>query len=88
VLYSPFHMLQGQQVTGSATAFNSEMVEEVGLMESVFPVRHPDRSAGVLDLHTRDGNGNQDSFRIAASASNAGFAAEGRSATTSAARGW
>ena len=77
LLHSPFHMLQGQQVSGSATAFNGDMVEELELHEGAFPVRYPDRSAGVLDVHTRDGNRNENSFRIAASASNAGFMAEG-----------
>jgi hypothetical protein len=77
LLHAPFHMLQGQQVSGSATAFNGDMVEELELHEGAFPARYSDRSAGVLDVHTRDGNRNGDSFQIAASASNAGFMAEG-----------
>ena len=77
LLHSPFHMLEGQQVNGSATAFNGDMVEELELHEGAFPVRYGDRSAGVLDVHTRDGNRNKNTFRIAASASNAGFMAEG-----------
>jgi hypothetical protein len=77
LLHSPFHMLQGQQVSGSATAFNGDMVEEMELNEGAFPARYGDRSAGILDVHTRDGNRNENSFRIAASASNAGFMAEG-----------
>ena len=77
LLHSPFHMLQGQQVSGSATAFNGDMVEELELHEGAFPVRFEDRSAGVLDVHTRDGNRSATSFRLAASASNAGGMAEG-----------
>ncbi len=77
LLHSPFHMLQGQQVGGSATAFNGDMVEELELHEGAFPVRYADRSAGVLDVHTRDGSSTNNVFRIAASASNAGFMAEG-----------
>jgi hypothetical protein len=77
LLHSPFHMLQGQQVSGSATAFNGDMVEELELDEGAFPARYSDRSAGILDVRTRDGNRNENSFRIAASASNAGFMAEG-----------
>ena len=72
LLHAPFHMLQGQQVSGSATAFNGDMVEELELHEGAFPVRFDDRSAGVLDVHTRDGSRTGDTFRIAASASNAG----------------
>jgi hypothetical protein len=77
LLHSPFHMLQGQQISGSATAFNGDMVEEIELHPGAFPVRYSDRSAGILDVHTRDGNRNETSFRIAASASNAGVMAEG-----------
>ena len=77
LLHSPFHMLEGQQVSGSATAFNADMVEELELHEGAFPVRYADRSAGILDVHTRDGNRSNNTFRIAASASNAGFMAEG-----------
>ena len=77
LLHAPFHMLQGQQLSGSATAFNGDMVEELELHEGAFPVRYADRSAGVLDVHTREGNRNGVNFLIAASASNGGFIAEG-----------
>ena len=77
LLHAPFHMLQGQQVSGSATAFNGDMVEELELHEGAFPVRFEDRSAAVLDVHTREGSRTGNSFRIAASASNAGGMAEG-----------
>jgi hypothetical protein len=77
LLHAPFHMLQGQQVSGSATAFNGDMVEELELHEGAFPVRYDDRSAGVLDVRTREGNRSGNTFRAAASASNAGVMAEG-----------
>ena len=77
LLHEPFHMLQGQQVSGSATAFNGDMVEELELHEGAFPVRYEDRTAGVLDVHTREGNRAGDTFRVAASASNAGVMGEG-----------
>ena len=77
LLHEPFHMLQGQQVSGSATAFNGDMVEELELHEGAFPVRYEDRTAGVLDVHTREGNRTGDTFRVAASASNAGVMGEG-----------
>jgi len=77
LLHAPFHMLQGQSVSGSATAFNGDMVEELELHEGAYPERFEDRTAGALDVHTRDGNRNGITFRAAASASNAGFMAEG-----------
>jgi outer membrane receptor for ferrienterochelin and colicin len=78
LLHEPFHMLQGQ--TGpqcSATAFNGDMVEEMELHQGAWPQRYTNRSAGVLDVHTREGNRTGNSFRVTASASNAGVMAEG-----------
>ncbi|MGO9257452.1 MAG: carboxypeptidase regulatory-like domain-containing protein [Bryobacteraceae bacterium] len=77
LLHSPFHMLQGQAVQGSATAFNGDMVDEMELHEGAWPERYEDRTAGVLDVHTRDGNRDGFSLRASASASNAGVMAEG-----------
>jgi hypothetical protein len=77
LLHQPFHMLQGQNVTGSGAAFNGDMVEELELHEGAFPARFGDASAAILDVHTRDGSHTTPSFRIEASASNAGVVAEG-----------
>jgi hypothetical protein len=77
LLHSPFHMLQGQNVQGSATAFNGDMVEEMELHEGAWPQRFEDRTAGILDVHTREGSRSAPSFRATASASNAGGMAEG-----------
>ncbi|HEY3826656.1 MAG TPA: TonB-dependent receptor [Bryobacteraceae bacterium] len=77
LLHQPFHMLQGQNVTGSGAAFNGDMVEELELHEGAFPARFGDASAGVLDVHTRDGSFTATTFRLEASASNAGIVAEG-----------
>ncbi len=77
LLHQPFHMLPGQNVTGSASAFNGDMVEELELHEGAFPARFGDRTAGILDVHTRDGSNTGTSFRVEASMSNAGIVAEG-----------
>jgi len=69
--------VEGTADTGSASAFNGDMVEELELYEGAWPVRFQDRTAGVLDVHTRDGSATETSFRITASASNAGMLAEG-----------
>lgn len=77
LLHQPFHMLAGQNVTGSGAAFNGDMVEDLELHEGAFPQRFEDRSAGVLDVHTRDGSRSATTFRAEASVSNAGLVAEG-----------
>jgi hypothetical protein len=77
LLHEPFHMIQGQSVTGSGTSLDGDMVEAMELTESAFPARFADRSAGVLDVTTRDGSLTGIDFRASASVSNAGLTAEG-----------
>ena len=77
LLHEPFHTLEGQNVSGSGTAFNGDMVEEMELYEGAPPERYGDRSAGILDVQTRDGSRTDTTFRVAASVSNAGVMAEG-----------
>ena len=77
LLHEPFHMLAGQNFSGSGTAFNGDMVDEMELQEGAFPVRYGDRSASVLDVETREGSRSGTMFRVAASVSNAGTIAEG-----------
>ncbi len=77
LLHEPFHMLEGTTTTGSGTAFNADIIEQMELYEGAFPARYGDRSGGVLDVSTRDGNRNDYTFRAEASMSNGGFLAEG-----------
>src|SRR5262249_22168227 len=77
LLHAPFHTLQGRDVQGSITAFNGDMVEEMELHEGAWPQRFADRTGGVLDVRTREGNRTGNTFRATASASNAGVMAEG-----------
>jgi hypothetical protein len=77
LLHMPFHTVEGAGTFGSLTAFNGDMVEDLELHEGAWPVRFQDRTAGALDVHTRDGSRTQLSVRVAASVSNAGLMAEG-----------
>jgi hypothetical protein len=77
LLHMPFHTVEGTSTTGSATAFNGDMVEELELHPGAYPVRFGDRTGGVLDVHTRDGSRTQTSIRGTVSPSNAGLMAEG-----------
>ena len=77
LLHSPFEALQGENAQGSISAFNGDMVDSMELHESAWPQRFEDRTAGILDVHTRDGNRTGFSIRGTASASNAGVIAEG-----------
>jgi hypothetical protein len=77
LLHSPLHTLQSTSATGSESAFNGGMVESLELYEGAMPAQYSDRTAGALDVHSRDGGRNGVSFRAEASMSNAGFTAEG-----------
>ncbi len=77
LLHVPFHTIQGQSVSGSGTAFNGDMVEQLELHAGAFPVRFEDRSAGVLDVYTREGSRTGTTVRAFASMSNAGAMVEG-----------
>ena len=77
LLHEPFHMIQGQSLTGSGTSINGDMVEAMELTESAFPARFADRTGAVLDVTTRDGSLTGINFRLSASVSNAGLVAEG-----------
>ncbi|MGA3098373.1 MAG: TonB-dependent receptor [Bryobacteraceae bacterium] len=77
LLHMPFHTVEGGVTTGSGTAFNGDMVEELELQPGAYPVRFQDRTGGVLDVHTRDGSRTATSIRATVSPTNAGVMAEG-----------
>jgi hypothetical protein len=77
LLHEPFHMVEGQGQFGSLTVFNGDILDRITLYEGAWPVRYSDRTAGIVNVDTRDGNRKQTSFRVSASASNAGMLAEG-----------
>jgi len=55
LLHAPFHMLEGQNFAGSARP-STATCGRIELYEGAYPVRFEDRSAGALEVHTRDGN--------------------------------
>ena len=77
LLHSPLHTLESTQATGSESAFNGGMVSAIELYEGAMPAQYSDRTAGALDVHSRDGGRDTISFRGEASMSNAGFTLEG-----------
>ena len=77
LLHAPFHMVAGEPSSGSLTLFQGDMVEDISLHAGAPPSRFADRTAGALEVHTRDGTRLAPSYRFTASASNSGFLAEG-----------
>ncbi|MCX6619555.1 MAG: TonB-dependent receptor [Acidobacteria bacterium] len=77
LLHGPFHTVGGDHATGSLTIFNGAMAGDITLHSGSFPASFADRTAGILDVHTRDGSRSEINVRATASASNAAVMAEG-----------
>ncbi len=79
LLHTPFHTLQGDVAKASLTNFQGEILESANLIAGPLPSRYGDRTAGVLDLSTRDGSAaNRLKGRLSAGTSNAAGSLEGR----------
>jgi hypothetical protein len=77
LLHEPLHTVQTMGRSGSSSAISGDLVEQLDLYDAAYPVRYGGRSAGVLDMHLRDGPRDHYSFRLSASFANAGAIAEG-----------
>jgi hypothetical protein len=77
LLHMPFHTVQGEGPSGSLTVFNGDMVDSMSLQSEAYSPRFEDRTAGILDVHTRDGSRSQTSVRATIGAPDAGIMAEG-----------
>ncbi len=83
LLHSPFHALQGETASASMTLFNGDMLDSLELHAGAPPVNFADRTAGALDVKSRDGDRRSFGMHGTASASNASFLAEGPLGKTS-----
>jgi hypothetical protein len=77
LLHSPFHTTDGQADDGSLTVFNGDLTDDMTLYQGAWPVRFSDRTAGVLDVQTREGSREGFHGKVSVSASNAGVTLEG-----------
>lgn len=77
LLHQPFHTVQGEGPSGSLAIFNGDLVETMSLASEAYPVRYGDRTAGILDVQTREGDRDEVHFRTTVSAPDVGGLAEG-----------
>lgn len=62
------HTVEGGYAdTGSLSVINADTVNTLSLMSGAFPSKYGDRTGGILDIETRDGNRVKPAGRIAAS---------------------
>lgn len=78
LLHTPFHTVQtAGSGTGSLTAFNGDTLQDLELHSGAWPGRYADRTAGIVDAHTREGNRKEKAFRATAGFANVGATVEG-----------
>jgi len=64
------HTVEGGYAdTGSLSVINADTVNNVSLMSGAFPAKYGDRTGGILDIETRDGNRVKPAGRFAANLS-------------------
>src|SRR4051812_39743364 len=56
LLSSPFHTTENIQQSGSATIFNSDVIDSLELISGGFPAKYGERTGAILDIRTREGN--------------------------------
>jgi hypothetical protein len=77
LMHQPFHAVQGEAASGSLTLFNGDLLDSMNLFASAMPPRLADRTAGGLELRSRDGDPQRFHARAAIASSNAGGVLEG-----------
>jgi hypothetical protein len=77
LLHQPFHTVQGEGPSGSTAAFNGDMVATMTLQSEGYGARYENRTAGVIDIETREGSTDRIHLRGNASVPDAGLLAEG-----------
>ena len=77
LLHSPFHTTDGHTENGSLTIFNGDLLDDMTLYQGAWPVRYADRTAGLLNIETRQGTREGFRSQASASASNTSYLAEG-----------
>lgn len=77
LLHEPFHTVQSETNTASLTVVNSDTLESLNLYPGPLPPQFADRTAGILDVNTREGNRRRITGRFTAGATNAGGEVEG-----------
>ena len=75
LLHAPFHAI-ADEGDGSLSMINGEIVSEMLLLPIAPPVRYGDRTAGVLDVRTREGSRTRRSIRAAAGVAGASVLVE------------
>lgn len=77
LLHDALHSLQGTDLSGSSSVFNTSLVENLDLYEDTRPENLTDSSGAALQVHMREGDRDRTFFRVNINLAGAGFSAGG-----------
>ena len=77
LLHTPYHTVAGEPAAATLTIFNGDALDSLNLHAGAPPASFPDRTAGALDIRTREGSRSRFGVRGTVSASNVGGLLEG-----------
>ncbi|HMF75853.1 MAG TPA: TonB-dependent receptor [Bryobacteraceae bacterium] len=77
LLHQPFHTVQGTGPSGSTAVFNGDMVGSMSVESEGYGAQFENRTAGVIQIQTREGSTDRIHMRVNASLPDAGVLAEG-----------
>jgi hypothetical protein len=77
LLHEPFHTVQGEGPSGSTAVFNGDMVATMTVQSEGYGPQYENRTAGVIDIESREGSTDRIHVRASASVPDAGLLAEG-----------
>jgi TonB dependent receptor/CarboxypepD_reg-like domain len=77
LLHDAVHTLEGTDLSGSASLFNSALVGGLELYEDTRPAALGDSSGAVLEVHMRDGDRDRYTYQFTANLASAGLSAGG-----------
>jgi hypothetical protein len=77
LLHQPFHTVQGEGPSGSTAIFNGDMVATMTLQSEAYGAQYEDRTAGVIDIQTREGSTDRIHASVNVSLPDSGFLVEG-----------
>ncbi|HET8547620.1 MAG TPA: TonB-dependent receptor [Bryobacteraceae bacterium] len=77
LMHAPFHRMEAADEDPSLSILNGEMVSDIALTPMAFSSRYADRTAGALDVRTREGSRTRPSVRVSSGIASTTALAEG-----------
>ena len=77
LMHAPFHRMEAADEDPTLSILNGEMVSDIALTPMAFSARYADRTAGALDVRTREGGRTRPAVRVSSGVASTAALAEG-----------